>query len=386
MSADTSNSMTGREIGRDRLERSVFALETPYVAPSGDTELKLTEIWEEVLGIEGLGAEDDYFLIGGDSLLGVTLFGEIQRVFGQAPPLSILLECPTVRRLATRLGAPGGAKAASPLVPIRSAGSKPPLFLAHAIDGDVVFAHKLLPYLPEDQPLYALRARGLEGEEAPHRRFEQMAADFVALIREVQPKGPYVLVGYCAGSLTALEMARQLRAAGEEIGFVGLIDPNTHPNAAPWLYWRHPDSAPVMLLRRAIALRDLVRGKLDRRPAARAAAAPQREPGESEDRFIRRSAIWAGITEALAVYRPNPYRGPVAIFGSKSRIAHLARRRPGWSALASEREIFSFPGGHLDLFDRSLPQLASSLRQALNRGREQPVRPAGQRGGSAEAA
>src|SRR5262249_49120012 len=178
------------------------------------------------------------------SLLGVALFGEIQRVFGQAPPLSILLECPTVRRLAARLSAPANASAGTPLIPIRVAGSGPPLFLAHAIDGDVVFAHKLLPYLSEDQPLYAIRARGLEGEEAPHRRFEQMAADFVALIREVQPHGPYALLGYCAGSLTALEMARLLRASGQEIAFVGLIDPNTHPNAAPWLYWHHPDSAP----------------------------------------------------------------------------------------------------------------------------------------------
>jgi thioesterase domain-containing protein len=366
MSARMQGYGSAMEAPPRRLDRSFFALEAQAVSPAGEVEARLTHIWERILGIDGLGVEDDFFQIGGDSLLAVALFGEIGREFGQAPALSVLLDCPTVRSLAGRLQQQNRISSSSPLIAVRAEGARPPLFLAHAIEGDVVFAHKILPYLSADQPLYAIRARGLEGDEVPHRRFEDMAADFLALIRQVQPRGPYFIVGYCAGSLTALEMARQLRASAEDVGFVGLIDPNTHPNAAPWLYWRDPDSRPVLLLRRAIAALEVARARAGlRRMSLR--TGPRREAGESDDRYSRRQAIWGGITEALARYRPRPYAGSVTIFGSTRRMSHLVRMLPGWGALATAHEVLGFKGGHDDLFERSLPQLAAALREALER-------------------
>jgi thioesterase domain-containing protein len=160
-------------------------------------------------------------------------------------------------------------------------------------------------------------------------------------------------------------MARQLRAAGEPVGFVGLIDPNTHPNAAPWLYWRDPDAGAVMFLRRGIALMEIARARTGLRRGG-LPSGPRREAGESDDRYGRRRQIWAGITEALAHYRPRPYDGPVTVFGSTQRIARLVRWFPGWSALAAQREVFDFAGGHQDLFERSLPQLAATLRRVLD--------------------
>ena len=117
-----------------------------------------------------------------------------------------------------------------PLIAIRPEGSLPPLFFTHTILGDVVFVRQFLPFLPPEQPLYAIQARGLEGDDPPHTDFEEMASDFVKLIRRVQPAGPYFLAGLCDGSLTAVEMARILRAAGEDVAFVGLIDPRAHPS------------------------------------------------------------------------------------------------------------------------------------------------------------
>ena len=131
-----------------------------------------------------------------------------------------------------------------PLIAIRPEGSLPPLFFTHTILGDVVFVRQFLPYLPPEQPLYAIQARGLEGDDPPHTDFEEMASDFVKLIRRVQPAGPYFLAGLCDGSLTAVEMARILRAAGEEVAFVGLIDPRANPVEVPWLYWKNPEAPP----------------------------------------------------------------------------------------------------------------------------------------------
>ena len=156
-------SMNGPDVvGRSapgKLDRSLFALPSGYADPEGDIELRLTRLWEDVLGIVGLGVEDEFLQIGGDSFMGTVLLGEIERAFGETLSLSVLLECRTVRGLARRLAPPAmqgragpresapnttltsaSASSAAPpdpcLVPIRPAGSLPPLFMVHGLHCD----------------------------------------------------------------------------------------------------------------------------------------------------------------------------------------------------------------------------------------------------------
>jgi len=368
-------------------ERGHFGLAEPAVPPATEGERRLLEIWQEVLDIRGLGVEDDYFELGGDSLVGLILFGEIERGFGQALPVSVLLDCPTVRLLAKRLDestTPAAAPSAPviavpratlvirreavqrPLIAIRAEGSLPPLFFTHTILGDVVFVRQFLPYLPPEQPLYAIQARGLEGEDAPHNDFEEMAADFVKLIRRVQPAGPYFLAGLCDGSLTAVEMARILRAAGEEVAFVGLVDPRTNPNEVPWLYWTDPE-APVTQLWRWVIRRAL---HLRRRVGPLMGWTPPEEtierPAQGAEMERRHLAIRVGMTLALKAYRPKPYGGAITIFASSDRIGRVRERKPGWSALARQWVLHPIATAHVDIFGTGLPQLGGRLRESLD--------------------
>jgi len=111
----------------------------------------------------------------------------------------------------------------SSLVEIRSGGSKPPLFLVHGAEGNVLLYRELVKYLESEQPVFGLQSRGLDGKAELFERLEDMAAHYVAEIESLQSVGPYFLGGYCLGGTIALEMARQLRAKGEEVALVAMF-------------------------------------------------------------------------------------------------------------------------------------------------------------------
>jgi thioesterase domain-containing protein/acyl carrier protein len=372
-------------------ERGQFALAAPAVAPATAGEGRLLQIWEQVLEIQGLGVEDDYFELGGDSLVGLILFGEVESAFGVALPVSTLLDCPTVRLLAQRLEedqAPAAETPAAappvaaiqaptpvvqrreavqrPLIAIRPEGSLPPLFFTHTILGDVVFVRQFLPYLPPEQPLYAIQARGLEGDDPPHTDFEEMASDFVKLIRKVQPAGPYFLAGLCDGSLTAVEMARILRAAGEEVAFVGLIDPRANPVEVPWLYWKNPE-APATRLQRWVVRRGLhLRRRLGPLIGLQHPKETVERPVQGAEMQRRHLAIRIGMTKALTSYRPRPYGGAITVFASTDRIGRLQDVRPGWGALARQWTLHPIAAAHVDIFAAGLPKLGARFGQSIN--------------------
>jgi len=366
-------------------ERAQFALAAPAVAPATAGETRLLAIWEQVLEIQGLGVEDDYFELGGDSLVGLILFGEVESAFGVALPVSTLLDCPNVRLLAQRLEeekapvAPPPVAAAQPpapviqrreavqrpLIAIRPEGSLPPLFFTHTILGDVVFVRQFLPYLPPEQPLYAIQARGLEGDDPPHTDFEEMASDFVKLIRKVQPAGPYFLAGLCDGSLTAVEMARILRAAGEEVAFVGLIDPRANPVEVPWLYWKNPEAPATRLWRWAVRRRLHLRRRLGPLVGWHTPRETVERPVQGAEMQRRHLAIRIGMTKALTSYRPRPYGGAITVFASTDRIGRLQHVKPGWGALARQWTLHPIAAAHVDIFASGLPLLGTRFGQSI---------------------
>jgi pimeloyl-ACP methyl ester carboxylesterase len=230
-----------------RLKRTHFGLRTPFVPPDGEMERRLKDIWEAVLDIDGLGVEDDYFELGGESLAAVTMFAELESQFGEMPPLSILLDCPTIRLLAAHLDKLGFKAANSLLLTVKGDGNRPPLFYTHAAYGNVLFVRRLVPYLEAEQPLHAIQARGLQEGEIAHRSFEAMAKDYCGVIRQVQGNGPYILAGHCVGGLIAYAMAQYLKSQGESVAAVIMIDPDYHPNGVPWLHWKNPSAPHIRL-------------------------------------------------------------------------------------------------------------------------------------------
>ena len=194
-----------------------------YAAPSDQIELFLTRLWEHLIDVRPVGVHDDFFDLGGHSLLGVQLMVQIEKTYGKRLPLATLLQTRTIAGLAEIIRLEQWKPKWSSLVPMREAGARSPLFLFHAHGGNVLEYHALVDHLPADRPVYALQARGLDGKIPRQTTIPDMSRRYIQEIRELQPEGPYFLVGYCFGGYLALESACQLEDAGEEVVFLGLI-------------------------------------------------------------------------------------------------------------------------------------------------------------------
>ena len=189
-------------------------------------ETELLAMLQGLLKSSKVSADDDFFLIGGHSLLAARLFAQIEGRYGRRLPLALMLQVRTIRNLAATLATPDVYTAWSSLVPLRTEGSASPVFLLHAIGGNVIGYQDLASRLPGQFPVYALQAEGLDGVTKMPETLGAMAANYVAQIRSVQPQGPYYLCGFSAGGVIAFEMARQLENAGQQVGLIGLIDSN----------------------------------------------------------------------------------------------------------------------------------------------------------------
>ncbi len=194
-----------------------------FLAPRDPIELHLAQLWESLLGVRPVGRRDNFFELGGHSLLAVRMVANIEKVYGKRLPLATLFEAPTVERVAHALKDKNWQPTWKSLVSIRAGGTKPPLFLMHSHGGNVLEYHLLARYLPKDQPVYALQSRGLDGKVDLDPDMREMAATYITEIKALQPEGPYYLAGFCFGGTLAYETAQQLRAQGDEVALLLMI-------------------------------------------------------------------------------------------------------------------------------------------------------------------
>src|SRR2546430_12979827 len=179
-------------------EEVADAMASPVAVAGDDTTAQLTRIWQELLGVEPIGIDQNYFDLGGDSILAVQLFAHIQKVFQVKLPVATLFEAPTIEELARilrRETAP--ASGWSPLVAIQPAGSRPPFFCVHGAGGNVLIYRDLSRHLGSDQPFYGLQAQGLDGTAECLTTAEDMAALYISGIRPGRPARPYLIGGSC---------------------------------------------------------------------------------------------------------------------------------------------------------------------------------------------
>jgi amino acid adenylation domain-containing protein len=195
-----------------------------FIAPRTPIEETLAQIWAEILKCDRVGIHDNFFELGGDSLLAVGLIAQIHKQLQRELPLSALFLNPTIEGLASTLGQPIDFQSWSPLVTIQSVGSKPPFFCIHPIFGVIFQYYELAYHLGTDQPFYGLQPLGLDGEQPPLTRIEDMAAHYIEALRRVQPSGPYFLGGWSFGGLVAFEMAQQLLSSGQQVALLAILD------------------------------------------------------------------------------------------------------------------------------------------------------------------
>ncbi|HYR11951.1 MAG TPA: amino acid adenylation domain-containing protein [Longimicrobium sp.] len=359
--------------------------------PRNYVEAQLIPLWEELLGVEGIGATQSFFDLGGNSLLALRLFTQVNRRLACDLPVATLFTGATVRHMADAVleQRRDGSLAPGSVVPLQPNGSLPTLFLVHAADRNVMGYVNLVRRLGAEQPAYGVRDVG----EDLGRPIEQIAAEHVAAVRRVQPEGPYSIVGWSFGGIVAFEMALQLEGAGEEVALVGMLDTISPALMRDWgseeretdvLVDLAQDVAAVQ--RRPFRLRpgEVEGMELDEavRYAARAlheqgAAPPDEEIGTTAAQLMEGCRMVFDRTRSFAAYHPGRLAAPLALFRATAlqpaREAFLATRTDeerhalGWAAhVDGPVHVYDVPGEHAAL--GSEPQvrvLAAHLRDAL---------------------
>lgn len=222
MPLNSSGKLDRRALPAPELQHT--ALTSAFVPPRSVTEQILSEIWSELLGIEPVGIRDDFFHLGGHSLLTLRLVTHIEARFGQRLPLSAIFQGRTIESLAQLLDQPDKSSTWSPLVTLQAGASRPPFFCVHPVEGSVTCYIKLSSALGPEQPFYALQASGLDGIQPVCTTIEEMAATYIKAIQTVQAQGPYFLGGWSLGGTVAFEMARQLQHMGQQVALLALLD------------------------------------------------------------------------------------------------------------------------------------------------------------------
>ncbi|MEM7534082.1 MAG: amino acid adenylation domain-containing protein [Chloroflexota bacterium] len=205
-------------------EPDVVVRATEYVTPRDPVELRLAQIWEQIVGVSPIGVYDNFFEIGGDSLLAIRLIAKIEQAFGQRIQLQMIFQEGTIEQFARVLRADYVPPAWSPVVCLQPKGDKTPIFFVHPSGGSAFSYHQIAALMGTERPFYAVQPRGTEPGQAFHDSVEEMAADYVKAIYEVQPEGPYLLAGWSFGGLVNIEMARIMEQDGKEAPLVIMID------------------------------------------------------------------------------------------------------------------------------------------------------------------
>jgi thioesterase domain-containing protein len=365
----------------------------PLVAPRDELELKLVKLWEKVLGISPIGINDNFFHLGGHSILVAQLFSELEKqITGQKLPLASLLHAPTVAGLADLLRNEGWKNSWSSLVPLQTGGDRPNFFCVHAHWGNVVGYRELAQSMGDDQPFYGLQARGLDGREAPLDSMEDMAALYIEEIRSMQPHGPYFIGGWCLGGTIAFEMAQQLTAAGEEVALLAMMQP-PHPDYPRYLpdnkglrrvllklvarldYEMHavgsaePQRRLMRITERAQRIATVFKVKGEKLLAAALARLNREYTSGSED-YNLEVVLGEAHLRAFDAYQPQPYAGNTAMFYTiKQPLGIYPDPTLGWDAtLTGERKIYEIACHHHEML--SLPyvqQMARGVRQSMDR-------------------
>jgi amino acid adenylation domain-containing protein len=373
------------KLDRSALPEQVLSGEQ-YVEPRTFLERKLAEIWQDVFDVERVGLEDNFLELGGNSLLAMRTVLQIERILGKRLSLATFFQAPTIERLTLELEMQGRGPVWSSLVAIQPHGSRPPFFGVHTLSGEVLFYRHLAECLGEDQPFFGLQSEGLDGGLIKHGSMEAIARNYVREIRRFQTHGPYYLGGYCIGGVVAFEMAQQLRAAGEEVGCLVLIEAykpepqlrlgtlrerirlaldetrDISPNEKLRYFTRRVTGK----MRWEIArLQNSVNDHI--RPLYKAL----KQDGETSAVFVEpnRSPVGRMLIRAQSKYRPRAYPGRITLLRTALSEEDDTAEDRGWGDVAEGGvEIHYIAGEHQTVFEpKHAPALAKTLDSCLRR-------------------
>jgi amino acid adenylation domain-containing protein len=378
-----------------KIERAKRRDETPYVPARLLAERQLVQIWEELLEPRPIGIKDNFFHLGGNSLLAAQLGDRIERAFGEKLTLSTLFAKPTVEQLVEALqDSAKETEERARLLPVQAEGTRRPFFFLHGDwTGEAFYCFALARACGPDQPFYVLEPYRFSAQEQVPT-FEAIATAHIEAIREVQPRGPYRLGGYCNGGLVAYEMARQLERNGEQVEFLGLIDPS--PPVQSNLLRTLCDAAQKAMRPESARQADLylrarhMQRQIYRRLWPRAIRVRELEQllavePRLDAMFPPREALYQDFLGALswtaARYKAGIYRGRITFYWAREEPAIARTWRPVIRHVrAADMEEHAIAGTHMStITEQHIQDLAVSLSACLARAGQEADRPPGRR-------
>jgi pimeloyl-ACP methyl ester carboxylesterase len=347
---------------------------------------QMIEIWIEILKVPSVTVDDNFFALGGTSLLALRMMVQIEKLCGRPIPLSLLLTGATIANLA-RYIVEENSESVPPVVTIQPKGTRRPLFFLHGDwAGGGFYCNRLSQLLGEDQPFYALTPYRLGKQKV--LTMQAMAAYHIAAMREHTPHGPYLVGGYCIGATVAIEMARQLVAMGEKVTYLLLVDPPMW--GTPWLRWVWPfiDKTGEILkwdLQKKIYYFDLYAVSLARwlrrsphsklislfsrlgltQSASPSPVAAGREPSEGDEEILK-SMDYAVYFLAYRLYRARLPNVPATLyFSEETPPARFAQVKQMGETAPVKFSVEILPGNHRTCIIKYTPELVEKMKKTM---------------------
>jgi thioesterase domain-containing protein/acyl carrier protein len=328
-------------------------------AAENSNETEIARLFAEAFELPSVNLEDDFFQLGGDSLIGQSLMTAIEERFGVSLSLSVLLEAPTPRSLAgviaerRRASARGNVRPRDlppHLIAINRTGAPPPMFLVHGNTGESVAPQQLSEAFA-GRSFFAFRAPGLEQGEGFLNTMDAFASNYLSVIHRLYPKDPIVLLGHCAGATIAYEMAQRIAAKRRGSVALVLIDPEIDAEHAPFL------SNSGLQLKMLQSLWQKRIAHLD--------DAMRKNPAVRLDR--RREFVVSCINAAIGPYIPKPYAGPTLLLHTDERRDILLNPDRGYPSFATNLEAVRLSVPHVDMFTAGAKEVGAAVNSFVQR-------------------
>jgi thioesterase domain-containing protein/acyl carrier protein len=330
----------------------------------------LTPIWQRVLQLSSVGVDDNFFDLGGDSALALELCNEIAHACGRELPPVTIYHAPTIAALADLLEQPTTPRL-PPLVLLKPGTQAPPVFITHGLGGSVMDFYQVVKHIQLPNAIHGMQTKGIDGVEEPFDRIEDMAQFYLDAIREVQPRGPYLLIGYSLGGLVTLEMAQRLSESGEKVALLAMLD--SYPNMRylslgqrirllSHLVARHASTVTQLPMREALSY--------ILRPSERRQHIPGDHSGRARYQSSGVSPVMQRVRDsaylALSRYQPRFYRGAIKFVRAQVSTDFPDDPAAVWANLANQFEVETVPGDHLEIITTHFAHLACVLSRFVN--------------------
>jgi len=327
-----------------------------FLPPETATEKTLATIWQECMNLNDVSADDNFFALGGHSLMAVQILSKLKKKLGRSFQLAVLFKYPTIRSFANFIENDKKETTYTCLVPIKPTGTKPPLYIIHGEGLNVLNFSSLAAVMDKDRPIFGLQAVGLNGIDEPLDNLPAIAKFYLDEIIRHNPSGPYLLAGYSFGGYVALEIRKQMAAMGKEVDKLIMFDTDAEKSEYKDWYYILPKKVkrnmPVLLsFLKSSIFHPIANFKNQNKNPSPGFLSKYFSKKETRNFYQLIKKIKDKHLYAFRNYKMEPFDGKVYLFKAKICVHYVYDAEfLGWKRFALKGvELYDVPGDHLTM-------------------------------------